>query len=104
MGNNFASGLPGIPGEAGPTGPPGPKGEAGGSTGGVVYTRWGRKHCPQTTGTSELYSGIDRMLDIKDKVLDTNIACEHSMLVRHTYYILKVILFLLYLHVLHDRK
>ena len=59
MENNFALGLPRIPREAGPTGPPGQKGEAGGSTGGVVYTRWGRKHCPQTTGTSELYSGID---------------------------------------------
>ena len=53
-------GPPGKPGEAGPAGPPGPKGEAGGSTGGVVYTRWGRKHCPQTSGNNELYSGISQ--------------------------------------------
>ena len=48
--------LRGNPGKPGPAGPPGPKGESGGSTGGVVYSRWGRKHCP--TGTNELYSGV----------------------------------------------
>ena len=58
----FPAGLPGKPGESGPAGPPGPKGESGGSTGGVVYSRWGRKHCPQTSGTSELYSGINLQL------------------------------------------
>ena len=58
--------LPGLPdkrGEAGPTGPPGAKREAGGSTAGVVFTRWGRKHCPQTSGTNELYSGIEKQLN-----------------------------------------
>ena len=49
-------GNPGKPGAAGPPGPPGLKGEPGGSTGGVVYSRWGRKHCP--SGTNELYSGV----------------------------------------------
>ena len=32
-------------------GPPGP------TTGGVVYTRWGRTTCPNTTGTQLLYAG-----------------------------------------------
>ena len=32
-------------------GPPGP------TTGGVVYTRWGRTICPNTTGTQLLYAG-----------------------------------------------
>jgi hypothetical protein len=53
--HHICPGIPGKPGEAGPAGPPGQKGEPGGSTGGVVYPRWGRKHCP--SGTTELYSG-----------------------------------------------
>jgi hypothetical protein len=52
--------LQGLPGKAGPAGAPGAKGEEGGS-GGVVFTRWGRKHCPQTSGTNELYSGIEKL-------------------------------------------
>ena len=58
----FFLGSPGKPGNVGPAGPPGPKGEAGVSTGGVVYSRWGRKHCP--SGTNELYSGIMQMSSI----------------------------------------
>lgn len=44
-------GPQGPPGERGPPGPPGPSG------GGVIYTRWGRTICPNTTGTTLLYSG-----------------------------------------------
>jgi hypothetical protein len=32
------------------------------STGGVVYTRWGRKHCPATSKTLEMYSGKNVLL------------------------------------------
>ena len=32
-------------------GPPGP------TTGGVVYTRWGKTTCPSTSGTQLLYAG-----------------------------------------------
>ena len=41
----------GEPGIQGPPGPPGP------SSGGVVYTRWGRTTCPNTTGTELVYTG-----------------------------------------------
>ena len=54
-GNSTSMGSPGPmgpPGEQGPQGPPGP------STGGAVYTRWGRTICPNTTGTELLYAGI----------------------------------------------
>ena len=40
---------PGVPGSQGPPEPPGKP------PGGVVYTRWGRKHCPSKT--IEMYSG-----------------------------------------------
>ncbi|XP_046861840.1 short-chain collagen C4-like [Xenia sp. Carnegie-2017] len=46
----------GKQGKPGPAGPPGPESKPT-STGGVVYTRWGRKHCPKTTKTVEIYSG-----------------------------------------------
>ncbi|XP_028395407.1 short-chain collagen C4-like [Dendronephthya gigantea] len=52
------AGLRGPPGRRGPAGPRGEKGEAAGSRGGTVYTRWGRKHCPQISRTNELYSGV----------------------------------------------
>ena len=44
-------GAPGIHGPPGPPGPPGP------SSGGVVYTRWGRTTCPDTPGTELVYAG-----------------------------------------------
>ena len=44
-------GETGEPGIQGPPGPPGP------SSGGVVYTRWGRKTCPNTPGTELVYAG-----------------------------------------------
>ena len=50
-------GFPGKQGNPGPQGPPGPKGVTGGATGGVVYTRWGKKSCPNTDKTTKLYSG-----------------------------------------------
>ncbi|XP_028402157.1 collagen alpha-4(IV) chain-like isoform X1 [Dendronephthya gigantea] len=43
----------GRKGAPGPQGPPGPPGNA---SGGVVYTRWGRKHCPSKS--IEMYSGV----------------------------------------------
>ncbi|CAB3977600.1 Hypothetical predicted protein [Paramuricea clavata] len=50
-------GARGEKGAPGPAGSPGPQGESS-STGGVVYTRWGRKHCPATSKTLEMYSGV----------------------------------------------
>ena len=41
----------GEPGIRGPSGPPGP------SSGGVVYTRWGRTTCPDTPATELVYAG-----------------------------------------------
>ncbi|XP_046845987.1 collagen alpha-1(XI) chain-like isoform X2 [Xenia sp. Carnegie-2017] len=55
----------GDQGKPGPAGPPGPKGDTT-STGGVIYTRWGRKHCPNTTKTAEIYSGA-----IGDRIIHT---------------------------------
>ncbi|XP_028402090.1 short-chain collagen C4-like [Dendronephthya gigantea] len=48
--------LRGERGEAGVPGPRGPPGPPGKPPGGVVYTRWGRKHCPSKT--IEMYSGV----------------------------------------------
>ena len=45
-------GETGEPGNQGPPGPPGP------SSGGVVYTRWGRTTCPDTPGTELVYAGM----------------------------------------------
>ena len=44
-------GVKGERGEAGIAGPPGPV------SGGATYTRWGRTSCPNTAGTSLVYSG-----------------------------------------------
>ena len=66
-GRDGRDGLPGMQGrdgrdgekgERGMTGPPGPMGPRGTSgTGSVVYTTWGRSSCPNTNGTSLVYSG-----------------------------------------------
>ena len=66
-GRDGRDGLPGMQGrdgrdgqkgEMGMSGPPGPMGPRGPSgTGSVVYTRWGSSSCPNTTGTSLVYSG-----------------------------------------------
>lgn len=50
-------GPPGVPGLRGPTGLTSSAGPPGPSSGGVVYTRWGKSSCPSTTGTSLLYAG-----------------------------------------------
>ena len=60
-GDSGPQGPPGLPGKQGENGingrdgAPGPQGPPG--TGGVVFTRWGRLSCPNTTGTQLLYSG-----------------------------------------------
>ena len=60
-------GLPGRDGQKGERGDKGEKGEkgetgavgiAGPKSGGVVYTRWGRKSCPNDTGAQLVYEGI----------------------------------------------
>ena len=57
-------GLPGRDGQKGERGDKGEKGEtgaaggAGPKNGGVVYTRWGRKSCPNDTGAQLVYEGI----------------------------------------------
>ena len=60
-------GLPGRDGQKGERGDKGEKGEkgetgavgaAGPKGGGVVYTRWGRKSCPNDTGAQLVYEGI----------------------------------------------
>ena len=50
-GKDGEKGEKGEPGLLGPPGPPGP------SSGGVVYTRWGRTTCPNTPGTELVYAG-----------------------------------------------
>ena len=50
-GKDGEKGEKGDPGLLGPPGPPGP------SSGGVVYTRWGRTTCPDTPGTELVYAG-----------------------------------------------
>ncbi len=54
-------GRDGLPGRDGPCGPPGPPGNVstpGPKNGGIVYVRWGRSVCPDTSGTQLVYSGI----------------------------------------------
>ena len=68
-GDRGYQGIQGQSGGQGPMGPTGRKGQKGergvngvrgppgSSTGGVVYTRWGRTTCPSTSGTQLLYAG-----------------------------------------------
>ena len=51
-GKDGERGDKGNPGIEGPPGPPGT------TSGGAVYTRWGRTTCPDTQGTELLYQGI----------------------------------------------
>ncbi len=51
------AGRDGVDGERGPSGNQGPPGPPGPSSGGVVYTRWGRTTCPNTPGTELVYAG-----------------------------------------------
>ena len=66
-GRDGRDGLPGRDGQKGERGDKGEKGDKGetgtvGATpksgGGVVYTRWGRKSCPNDTGAELVYEGI----------------------------------------------
>ena len=66
-GRDGRDGLPGRDGQKGGRGDKGEKGEkgetgavgaAGPKSGGVVYTRWGRKSCPNDTGAQLVYEGI----------------------------------------------
>ena len=51
------AGIKGQKGERGWQGASGLRGPPGPTTGGVVYTRWGRATCPSTSGTQLLYAG-----------------------------------------------
>ena len=51
------TGEPGIQGPSGLSGIQGPPGPPGPSSGGLVYTRWGRTTCPDTSGTELVYAG-----------------------------------------------
>ena len=55
-GRDGRDGRDGVKGEKGDKGEKGETGPAGPKSGGVVYTRWGRKSCP--TGAQLLYDGI----------------------------------------------
>ena len=60
-GKDGRDGRDGKDGEVGETGEPGirgPRGHPGLSSGGVVYTRWGRPTCPDTPGTELVYAGM----------------------------------------------
>ncbi len=48
----------GLQGAEGEQGPPGIQGPPGPSSGGAVYTRWGRTVCPDTSGTELVYKGL----------------------------------------------
>ena len=51
-------GPAGLQGARGEQGPPGIEGPPGPSSGGAVYTRWGRTVCPATSGTELVYAGL----------------------------------------------
>ena len=66
-GRDGRDGLPERDGQKGGKGDKGEKGEkgetgavggAGPKSGGVLYTRWGRKSCPSDTGAQLVYEGI----------------------------------------------
>ncbi len=50
-------GPQGMKGEIGNRGQPGPAGPPGTNSGGVIYTRWGARTCPNVPGTQMVYSG-----------------------------------------------
>ena len=54
-GEQGASGLQGLTGQKGEQGVAGPSGPR---NGGVVYIRWGKKSCPNVTGTELVYAGM----------------------------------------------
>ena len=56
-GQKGETGPRGFSGSKGQKGVNGLRGTPGPTAGGVVYTRWGRTTCPNTTGTQLLYAG-----------------------------------------------
>ena len=56
-GRDGINGQKGDKGERGDPGVVGPQGARGPVSGGATYTRWGRTSCPNTAGTSLVYSG-----------------------------------------------
>ena len=56
-GGQGPEGFAGIKGQKRERGVNGLRGPPGPTTGGVVYTKWGRTTCPNTTGTQLLYAG-----------------------------------------------
>ena len=61
-------------------------GPPGSTTGGVVYTRWGRTTCPSTSGTQLLYAGRAAGSDHREKGGGANYLClpEHPQYSTHT--------------------
>ena len=57
-GRDGRDGFQGERGEKGERGEPGPQGIQGLSGGGLVYTRWGKKSCPDTEETELIYEGL----------------------------------------------
>ncbi|XP_066279564.1 short-chain collagen C4-like [Branchiostoma lanceolatum] len=81
-GRDGRDGVPGTQGSAGAVGPvglQGPPGDTGApgtdGTGGAVYVRWGRKTCPDSSGTEMLYSGVAGGTDHSQPGGGTNFQC-----------------------------
>ena len=83
-GRDGRDGLPGRDGQKGERGDKGEKGEkgetgavggAGPKSGGVVYTRWGRKSCPNDTGAQLVYEGITGGSDYSNPGGGANYVC-----------------------------
>nr|CAC81019.1 Col protein [Suberites domuncula] len=54
---NGPQGPRGLQGTRGEPGSQGPAGQPGPTSGGVVYTRWGKSTCPSVAGTQLVYAG-----------------------------------------------
>ena len=57
-GRDGRDGERGEPGIQGPRGETGEQGPPGATSGGVIYTRWGKTSCPTVSGTELVYAGI----------------------------------------------
>ena len=56
-GHDGINGQDGTVGQKGDKGEQGERGAPGPQSGGVIYTRWGRKDCPNTTNATLVYFG-----------------------------------------------
>ena len=56
-GHDGINGQDGTVGQKGDKGEQGERGDSGPQSGGVIYTRWGRKDCPNTTNATLVYFG-----------------------------------------------